>query len=79
MVFIARIRLGVLHEVRWPAARFSEVQSNNIPCRPKLESFAEATGRIPLVGVIGALVQSWIPLIEDYYYCKSRTQSDGMT
>ncbi|EIW64597.1 peroxisome membrane protein [Trametes versicolor FP-101664 SS1] len=36
--------------------------------KPKLESIAEKTARAPLVGVFGALVKDWIPLIDEYYY-----------
>ena len=69
MVLIARIRLGILHEVSLPEI-YPIVTRILTISRPKLESFADITGRIPLVGVVGALVHSWIPLIEDYYYCK---------
>lgn len=37
--------------------------------RPKLESIADKTARAPLIGVFGALVKDWIPLIDEYYYC----------
>ncbi|KDR84948.1 hypothetical protein GALMADRAFT_233424 [Galerina marginata CBS 339.88] len=36
--------------------------------RPKLESFVAGTAHTPLVGLFGALVKDWIPLIDDYYY-----------
>ncbi|KAF8960997.1 peroxisomal membrane protein PEX16 [Flammula alnicola] len=36
--------------------------------RPKLESFVTRTQHTPLVGLFGALVKDWIPLIDDYYY-----------
>ncbi|CAK5280208.1 unnamed protein product [Mycena citricolor] len=36
--------------------------------RPKLESFATATSQRPLLGLVGALVKDWIPLIDEYYY-----------
>lgn len=36
--------------------------------RPKLEALATGASRAPLVGIIGALVKDWMPLIDDYYY-----------
>lgn len=36
--------------------------------RPKLESFVSKTSHAPLVGLLGALVKDWIPLIDEYYY-----------
>lgn len=36
--------------------------------RPKLESFVSKTSRAPLLGLLGALVKDWIPLIDEYYY-----------
>ncbi|KAJ7103567.1 peroxisomal membrane protein PEX16 [Mycena belliarum] len=36
--------------------------------RPKLESFADMTAQTPLLGLFGALVKDWIPLIDEYYY-----------
>ena len=38
-------------------------------CRPKLEGFANRTAHTPLIGVFGALLKDWIPLIDEYYYC----------
>ncbi|KAF7306893.1 Peroxisomal membrane protein PEX16 [Mycena indigotica] len=38
--------------------------------KPKLESFAAVTSSRPLLGLFGALVRDWIPLIDEYYYCK---------
>ncbi|KAI0825066.1 peroxisome membrane protein [Trametes gibbosa] len=37
--------------------------------KPKLEGFADKTAHTPLIGVLGALVKDWIPLIDEYYYC----------
>ncbi|KAH9858131.1 peroxisome membrane protein [Lenzites betulinus] len=37
--------------------------------KPKLEGFADKTVHTPLIGVLGALVKDWIPLIDEYYYC----------
>ncbi|KAF7320387.1 Peroxisomal membrane protein PEX16 [Mycena kentingensis (nom. inval.)] len=36
--------------------------------RPKLESFADMTSTRPVLGLFGALVRDWIPLIDEYYY-----------
>ncbi|KAJ7071069.1 peroxisomal membrane protein PEX16 [Mycena amicta] len=36
--------------------------------RPKLESFALVTSSRPVLGLFGALVRDWIPLIDEYYY-----------
>ncbi|KAJ7630902.1 peroxisomal membrane protein PEX16 [Roridomyces roridus] len=36
--------------------------------RPKLQSFADATAQTPIVGLFGALVKDWVPLIDEYYY-----------
>ncbi|KAH8100683.1 peroxisomal membrane protein PEX16 [Cristinia sonorae] len=36
--------------------------------RPKLEAFADTTSRAPLLGLFGAIVRDWIPLIDEYYY-----------
>ncbi|KAJ7900308.1 peroxisomal membrane protein PEX16 [Mycena olivaceomarginata] len=36
--------------------------------KPKLESFADMTLQTPLVGLFGALVKDWVPLIDEYYY-----------
>ncbi|KAJ7092689.1 peroxisomal membrane protein PEX16 [Mycena epipterygia] len=36
--------------------------------RPKLESFADMTSQTPLLGLFGALVKDWVPLIDEYYY-----------
>lgn len=36
--------------------------------RPKLEAFANKTADKPVLGLLSAFIQDWIPLIEDYYY-----------
>ncbi|PPQ82061.1 hypothetical protein CVT25_014602 [Psilocybe cyanescens] len=36
--------------------------------RPKLESFVTRTAHTPLLGLFGALLKDWMPLIDDYYY-----------
>lgn len=39
--------------------------------RPKLESFADRTTHTPILGLMSAFVKDWIPLIDEYYYCKA--------
>ncbi|KAG8846759.1 Peroxisomal membrane protein pex16 [Tulasnella sp. 330] len=36
--------------------------------KPKLQGVVDLTGRIPLVNLAGALIQDWMPLIDEYYY-----------
>ncbi|RDB28796.1 Peroxisomal membrane protein PEX16 [Hypsizygus marmoreus] len=36
--------------------------------RPKLEAFATRTSQAPLLGIVGAFIHDWIPLIDEYYY-----------
>ncbi|KAJ7783746.1 peroxisomal membrane protein PEX16 [Mycena maculata] len=38
--------------------------------KPKLESFADITAQTPILGLFGALVKDWVPLIDEYYYCQ---------
>ena len=35
-----------------------------------MESFVTRTSRTPLLSIFGAFVNDWVPLINDYYYCK---------
>ncbi|KAG5647953.1 hypothetical protein DXG03_006987 [Asterophora parasitica] len=46
--------------------------------RPKLEAFATRASRAPLLGLFGAFVQDWIPLIDEYHYYNS-SREDGAT
>ncbi|KAF8227439.1 peroxisome membrane protein [Tricholoma matsutake] len=39
--------------------------------RPKLETFANRASKMPLLGLFGAFVHDWIPLIDEYYYYTS--------
>jgi len=39
--------------------------------RPKLETFVTSISRAPLLGLFGALMKDWIPLIDEYYYYTS--------
>ncbi|KAF8632613.1 hypothetical protein AX15_001815 [Amanita polypyramis BW_CC] len=36
--------------------------------RPQLESAVDKTMKMPVLGLISALVKEWIPLIDEYYY-----------
>jgi hypothetical protein len=36
---------------------------------PKLEAFANRASQAPLLGLFGAFIHDWIPLIDEYYYC----------
>ncbi|GLB36118.1 putative peroxisomal membrane protein (Pex16) [Lyophyllum shimeji] len=36
--------------------------------RPKLEAFATRASHAPLLGLFGAFLHDWIPLIDEYYY-----------
>ncbi|KAJ6519782.1 peroxisomal membrane protein PEX16 [Mycena sanguinolenta] len=36
--------------------------------KPKLESLADMTVQTPILGLVGALVKDWVPLIDEYYY-----------
>ncbi|KIJ32048.1 hypothetical protein M422DRAFT_185048 [Sphaerobolus stellatus SS14] len=38
--------------------------------RPKFVGFADKTASTPLLGLLSAFVKDWVPLIDDYYYCK---------
>ncbi|KAJ7932435.1 peroxisomal membrane protein PEX16 [Mycena leptocephala] len=46
--------------------------------KPKLESFADMAAQTPLLGLFGALVKDWVPLIDEYYYCQSSPASVGL-
>ncbi|KAG8904637.1 Peroxisomal membrane protein pex16 [Tulasnella sp. 403] len=36
--------------------------------QPKLKSIIDATQNVPLLSVVGAFMQDWMPLIDQYYY-----------
>lgn len=38
--------------------------------RPKLGQLASAIGQIPVIGILRYVVEDWMPLIDEYYYCK---------
>ena len=40
--------------------------------RPKLEGFADRTAHMPILNVFSLLMKDWIPLIDEYHYCKLR-------
>lgn len=44
--------------------------ANQELCRPKIEAFATRTAQAPLLGLFGAFVKDWIPLIDEYHYCE---------
>ncbi|WWC63177.1 uncharacterized protein I303_105777 [Kwoniella dejecticola CBS 10117] len=39
--------------------------------RPKILSLSKGLERIPLVGLVGELVEGYLPLVDDYFYCRS--------
>ena len=39
--------------------------------RPKIMGVVRALERIPLVGMVGGVVEGYVPLVDDYFYCKS--------
>jgi len=39
--------------------------------RPKLESLADSSTQWPVLGILGALLRDWMPLIDEYYYYTS--------
>ncbi|KAI0068235.1 peroxisome membrane protein [Artomyces pyxidatus] len=39
--------------------------------RPKLEAFVDSTSNIPVIGLLGAFLRDWMPLIDEYYYYTS--------
>lgn len=38
--------------------------------RPKLDAIVERTASAPLINLLGAVLKDWMPLIDEYYYCK---------
>ena len=42
--------------------------------RPKLEAFANRMSHTWSLGIFSALVKDWMPLIDEYYYCKCISQ-----
>ncbi|WWC90818.1 uncharacterized protein L201_005755 [Kwoniella dendrophila CBS 6074] len=38
--------------------------------RPKVLSISSKLEKIPLIGLVGGLVEGYLPLIDDYFYCK---------
>jgi hypothetical protein len=39
--------------------------------RPKIMAVVKGLERIPLIGIAGGFVEGYIPLVDDYFYCKS--------
>lgn len=64
------IDLGVIYQVCAKVEKRERFADRHPPqFRPKLESFVTRTSQAPLLGLFGALVKDWIPLIDTYYYC----------
>lgn len=59
--------MGVVHSVSSPT--FSAAISYFSLSSPKIASVAESFSTTPILGLFGTLVQDWIPLIDEYYYC----------
>lgn len=38
--------------------------------RPKIMTVVKGIERIPLVGLVGELVEGYIPLVDHYFYCE---------
>lgn len=45
--------------------------------RPKVSAIASRLTGIPVIGVLGLIVQDWLPLIDEYYYCKHPPSAAG--
>lgn len=62
--------LGVIYQVCAKFEKRERFADHHLrQFRPKLESFVTRTSQAPLLGLFGALVKDWIPLIDTYYYC----------
>lgn len=61
--------MGVLHSVSSERSHFFESQFLFFTLSPKIASVAESFSTTPILGLFGTLVQDWIPLIDEYYYC----------
>jgi len=40
--------------------------------RPKIMGIVRTLERVPLVGLVGDLVEGYIPLVDEYFYCALR-------
>lgn len=38
--------------------------------RPKVMAVVKALERVPLVGIAGGLIEAYLPLVDDNFYCK---------
>ncbi|WVQ99914.1 hypothetical protein IAU59_007057 [Kwoniella sp. CBS 9459] len=38
--------------------------------RPKIQGLSRSLGRVPILGLVGELVQGYLPLVDDYFYCE---------
>ena len=43
--------------------------------RPKIERVVKALERVPVVGLAGELIEGYLTLVDDFYYCKSLRSS----
>ena len=69
MVPLAWFNLGIVYAV-CAISRLVVYTNLTFFYRPKLESLVSATSHTPILGLFGALLKDWIPLIDDYYYCE---------
>jgi len=67
---------GICSAVRYGTLILGELTSKYLNStfltfsRPKLEALADRMSNAPLLGIFGVLLNDWIPLIDEYYYCK---------
>lgn len=38
--------------------------------RPKVVSIAKTLERVPILGLVGDLVEGYLPLVDDYFFCE---------
>lgn len=38
--------------------------------RPKIVSIAKTLERVPILGLVGDLVEGYLPLVDDYFFCE---------
>lgn len=68
MVPVARFRLAIIYKVRSLTYVLNFMSKYHY--RPKLESFVKKTSHAPVLGLLSAFINDWMPLIDEYYYCK---------
>lgn len=42
-----------------------------------MEGFVDHIINVPVIGVAGALLKDWMPLLDEYYYCEFRNSVAG--